>query len=87
MEWLMFVRGILVRVEEYKKVYWGSFEEKMEERKSIMGMFFREYVGESWKDGKGNVMLGVCGEDWNWNYKLERCDRFREKVEKLLGWK
>jgi|WetSurMetagenome_2_1015567.scaffolds.fasta_scaffold403825_2 hypothetical protein len=87
MEWKVFVMMVWGRVMEYKKFNWRSFEEKMEERKRIMGVFFREYVGESWKDGKGNVMLGVCGEDWNWNYKLERCERFRDKVDKELGWK
>lgn len=86
MEWRVFVWLVMEKVKEFKRVEKVNLEEGLEVKRGIRRMFSNMYLEVFWKSGKGWSMVGVCGNDWNWNWEVERLERFEERVKKEVRW-
>jgi hypothetical protein len=44
----------------------------------LSGQLFNEYLTEAWTGGPG-----CCGDDWNWNCRLEQIQRWQDRLCRL----
>ena len=86
MEWKEFVWVVKGLVKEFWEV--GNWDEvgRWEVKKRLRRVFGDGYLRVYWSDGKGRVMLGMCGIDWDYNWEEVRLERFEERVRKEVGW-